>query len=162
MKKADKKRLNDALDKALAPPRRKPQANLDALLDEYDDGSRPTEPQSSPVRETSLVKTTPQALSETRLTSVTSLVSQTTPNLNLAEYAETLEYTKAHLRINHIFFDKVICELPSDAQLLLLHLHRYREGDTNMTVRLNLPLLHRRTGLSVSTIHRVSKVLDER
>ena len=37
MKKQDQKRLDEALDKALAPPRQKPKQNLDALLNEYDD-----------------------------------------------------------------------------------------------------------------------------
>ncbi len=37
MKKADKLRLSESLDKALAPPRRPPQKSLDDLLGEYDD-----------------------------------------------------------------------------------------------------------------------------
>lgn len=37
MKKTDRKRLDDALDKALAPPRKMPKQALDNLLDEYDD-----------------------------------------------------------------------------------------------------------------------------
>jgi hypothetical protein len=37
MKKTDRKRLDDALDKALAPPRKMPRQALDTLLDEYDD-----------------------------------------------------------------------------------------------------------------------------
>jgi hypothetical protein len=37
MKKTDRKRLDDALDKALAPPRKMPRQALDNLLDEYDD-----------------------------------------------------------------------------------------------------------------------------
>ena len=37
MKKTDRKRLDDALDKALAPPRKMPRQALDSLLDEYDD-----------------------------------------------------------------------------------------------------------------------------
>jgi hypothetical protein len=36
MKKADRKKLNDALDMALAPPRKIQRQALDALLDEYD------------------------------------------------------------------------------------------------------------------------------
>ena len=38
MKKSLQERLNASLDKALDPPRRRPQHNLDALLKEYDDG----------------------------------------------------------------------------------------------------------------------------
>jgi hypothetical protein len=37
MKKTDRKRLDDALDKALAPPRKMPRQALDSLLDEYDE-----------------------------------------------------------------------------------------------------------------------------
>jgi hypothetical protein len=42
MKKQDQKRLDEALDKALAPPRQKPKQNLDALLNEYDDERSPS------------------------------------------------------------------------------------------------------------------------
>ncbi len=38
MKKSLQERLNASLDKALDPPRRRPKQELDALLDEYDDG----------------------------------------------------------------------------------------------------------------------------
>jgi len=37
MKKTDRKLLDDALDKALAPPRKMPRQALDSLLDEYDE-----------------------------------------------------------------------------------------------------------------------------
>ena len=155
--------LAEIVARQTAPIERK-QASSASLLGRFKEPTpeAPAEALASPVTETSLVRNAPQALSETRLSRETSLVRETTPSHNLAEYAETLDYSKAHLRTNHTFFDKVICLLPSDAQLLLLHLHRYREGDSDLTVRLNLPLLNKRTGLSVSTIHRMSKVLDER
>ena len=38
MKKSVQERLNASLDKALDPPRKRPKQELDALLDEYDDG----------------------------------------------------------------------------------------------------------------------------
>ncbi len=38
MKKSLRERLNASLDKALDPPRRRPKQDLDALLDEYNDG----------------------------------------------------------------------------------------------------------------------------
>lgn len=38
MKKSLQERLNASLDKALDPPRKRPKLELDALLDEYDDG----------------------------------------------------------------------------------------------------------------------------
>ena len=38
MKKSLQERLNASLDKALDPPRRRPKQELDAILDEYDDG----------------------------------------------------------------------------------------------------------------------------
>jgi hypothetical protein len=40
MKKSQRELLNASLDKALAPPRQRPKQNLDALLDEYDDGQQ--------------------------------------------------------------------------------------------------------------------------
>jgi hypothetical protein len=43
MKKTDRKRLDDALDKALAPPRKMPRQALDSLLDEYDEPSAKVE-----------------------------------------------------------------------------------------------------------------------
>jgi len=45
MKKQDQKRLDDALNKALAPPRQRPKQNLDALLDEYDEETKVATPQ---------------------------------------------------------------------------------------------------------------------
>jgi len=52
MKKTDRKRLDDALDKALAPPRKMPRQALDSLLDEYDDpGSKSGENPTTPVPE---------------------------------------------------------------------------------------------------------------
>src|SRR3712207_6184152 len=53
MKKTDRKRLDDALDKALAPPRKMPKQALDNLLDEYDDpaGQTKENPTTAPVPE---------------------------------------------------------------------------------------------------------------
>jgi len=44
MKKSQLEQLNASLDKALAPPKQRPKQNLDALLDEYDDGRFPSPP----------------------------------------------------------------------------------------------------------------------
>lgn len=49
MKKSLQERLNASLDKALDPPRKRPRQELDALLEEYDDGqSIGTQPISAP------------------------------------------------------------------------------------------------------------------
>lgn len=56
MKKADRKLLDESLSKALDPPRRKPRANLDALLEEYDE---PTPPSTPPSTRTSTPPTPP-------------------------------------------------------------------------------------------------------
>lgn len=53
MKKTDRKRLDEALDKALAPPRKMPRQALDNLLDEYDDPNVQT-------KETALTTAVPQ------------------------------------------------------------------------------------------------------
>ena len=79
----------------------------------------------------------------------------------LAALAETLKYGEGHARINHDYFDGVISRLPSDAQLLWVHLNRYREGRANYTVQLNWPKLEQKTKLSRSTLYRVSKVLKK-
>jgi hypothetical protein len=65
MKKIDRKRLDDALDKALAPPRKMPKQALDNLLDEYDDpaGQIKELPATTPVpeyRSTEAIKPEPQ------------------------------------------------------------------------------------------------------
>jgi hypothetical protein len=46
MKKRDQKRLDEALDRALAPPRQRPKQSLDTLLEEYDES--PSHIQSAP------------------------------------------------------------------------------------------------------------------
>src|SRR3712207_2984437 len=79
----------------------------------------------------------------------------------LAEMAENLKYGEGHARINHDYFDGVITRLPSDAQLLWVHLNRYREGRANHTVQLNWPKLEQKTKLSRSTLYRMSKVLKK-
>jgi hypothetical protein len=72
MKKSQLEQLNASLDKALAPPRQKPKANLDALLNEYDDESA----RKPPTRVDKSGNT-----STPRLTSRTSTSSRTsTPN----------------------------------------------------------------------------------
>lgn len=47
MKKTDRKLLDDALDKALAPPRKMPRQALDTLLDEYDEPTAKVEANES-------------------------------------------------------------------------------------------------------------------
>ena len=44
MKKADRKKLDAALDKALSPPRKIQRQALDALLEEYDHGAQADAP----------------------------------------------------------------------------------------------------------------------
>lgn len=168
-----------------APPRRRG-ANLDGLLNEYapPDQEKPAPPFPAPlpvaespvtetshvtetrhVTETSHVKSAPQAVSETWHAPETSHVlpanhvSENTQNL--AALAETLKYGESHARINHDFFDGVVTRLPADAQLLWIHLNRYREGRANYTVQLNWPKLEQKTRLSRSTLYRVSKVLKK-
>ena len=64
MKKTDRKLLDDALDKALAPPRKMPRQALDSLLDEYDEPTARVEANedSTPVpeyRSTGVIKNQP-------------------------------------------------------------------------------------------------------
>jgi DNA-binding MarR family transcriptional regulator len=168
MKKADKQRLNDALDKALAPPRVR--RNLDALLEAYDDSASPASEarlvkQTSLVSvnslstETSLVTDQPPAYSQTSLSSETSLVTENSQPPNLAEMAENLSYSAGHSRLNHDFFDEVLVRLNDKEQLLYIHLFRYREGSSNTTVLVSLPRLAERTSLSISSIQRAERSL---
>jgi hypothetical protein len=120
-------------------------------------------PSTSHVTETSLVNTEADASSETSLVSETSHVTETRlvreKNQTLAEMAETIRYGEGHARTNHDYFDNVISRLPSDAQLLWIHLNRYREGRATHTVRLNWGRLEQKTNLSKSTLYRMAKVL---
>src|ERR671912_69734 len=59
MKKADRKLLDESLSKALDPPRKKPRANLDALLEEYDEPTPPSTPPSPPSTRPSTPPSTP-------------------------------------------------------------------------------------------------------
>ncbi|HEX7318667.1 MAG TPA: hypothetical protein VF297_32460 [Pyrinomonadaceae bacterium] len=119
--------------------------------------------ETSHTPETSHVSGAPDAVSETWHAPETSHVlpaSHVSENTQtLAALAETLKYGEGHARINHDFFDSVVARLPSDAQLLWVHLNRYREGRANYTVQLNWPKLEQKTKLSRSTLYRVSKVL---
>jgi hypothetical protein len=121
--------------------------------------------ETSHTPETSHVSDAPDAVSETWHAPETSHVlpaSHVSENTqNLATLAETLKYGEGHARINHDYFDGVIARLPSDAQLLWVHLNRYREGRANYTVQLNWPKLEQKTKLSRSTLYRVSKVLKK-
>lgn len=120
---------------------------------------------TSHVSETSHIRESPDAVSgtwhapETSHVLPASHVSENTQTL--ATLAETLKYGEGHARINHDYFDGVISRLPADAQLLWVHLNRYREGRANYTVQLNWPKLEQKTKLSRSTLYRVSKVLKK-
>ena len=119
--------------------------------------------ETSHVVEPSHVSTATDAVSETWHAPETSHIpptSHVTENTEtLARLAETLAYGEGHARINHDLFDQIISRLPSDAQLLWIHLNRYREGRANHSVRLNWPKLEQKTKLSRSTLYRMGKVL---
>jgi len=112
------------------------------------------------VTETSPVKSSEQALSETGPVRETRHVSSTDLNENLAAFAEEQIYSKGHLRLNHDFFDKVVTQLEPHEQLLFIHLLRYRKGMTETTVILSFPALARRTRLSQSSLNRAAKSLE--
>jgi hypothetical protein len=120
---------------------------------------------TSHVAETSHVSDATDAVSEARHVPLTghipsaSHVRENTQTLALM--AETLTYGEGHARINHDLFDQIIARLPSDAQLLWVHLNRYREGRANHTVRLNWPKLEQKAKLSRSTLYRMGKVLKK-
>lgn len=82
------------------------------------------------------------------------------PKENLASFAESLSYGKGHLRLNHDYFDKVLTLLNENEQLLFIHILRYREKQNNFTIRLNWPLLERRTHITGRTLSKVAKSLE--
>jgi predicted transcriptional regulator len=101
----------------------------------------------------------PEAYSENSLVSKNSLLTVNSQPPTLAEIAEDLSYGAGHSRLNHDFFDDVLAKLSANEQLLYIHLFRYRERSANTTVRLSLPTLAKRTGLSKSTIQRAETSL---
>jgi hypothetical protein len=121
--------------------------------------------ETSHVAEPSHVRDAPDAMSEARHIPLTSHIppaSHVRENIQtLAQLAETLTYSEGHARINHDLFDQIVSRLPSDAQLLWIHLNRYREGRANHTIRLNWPKLEQKSGLSRSTLYRMGKVLKK-
>ena len=191
MSKKSREAILSNLSRVLDPPAlpRRRGANLDGLLNEYSppeqEKPKPPSPTSAPtpaadespvtetshatetrhITETSHVSGAPDAVSEAWHAPETSHVlpaSHVSENTQtLAALAETLKYGEGHARINHDYFDGVIARLPSDAQLLWVHLNRYREGRSNHTVQLNWPKLEQKTKLSRSTLYRVSKVLKK-
>jgi len=114
------------------------------------------------VRETSPVKSPQEGMSETGHVTQTGHIRETALNKNLADFAESQDYGKGHLRLNHDYLDKVLTLLDAHEQLLFIHLLRYRKGTSETTVLLNFPLLSRRTRLSQSTLNRAAKSLEDK
>lgn len=115
MKKADKQRLDAALDKALAPPRRHPQANLDALLDEYTPPEKEQNKIDLPivrtiVSQTPVVRQTPEPLPETTVVKQKTVVPQV--------IVDPSKYTPTPNDIS----DKVLPTLTVYAQVVLMRL----------------------------------------
>jgi hypothetical protein len=68
-------------------------------------------------------------------------------------------YRKGDSRINHDFFDDRICGLDPLAQLLYLHLNRYRAAGSNLTVVVSWARLMARIPVSESTLRRAFALL---
>ncbi len=155
MKKADRQRLDAALDKALAPPRRRPQANLDALLDEY---APPEKEQAKPilhaapatiVPQTTVVSQTPEPLSETTVVPQTTVARQTT--------VDPSKYTPTPNDIS----DKVLPTLSVYAQVVLMRLYRLSRGIQGAeTCKVGYDTLARACNASKSQVIRAVKELE--
>jgi len=102
----------------------------------------------------SLFTETPPGYSVNSQVTENSLFTVNSQLPTLAQAAEDLTYGAGHSRLNHDFFDGILTKLSANEQLLYIHLFRYRESSANTTVRLSLPALAKRTGLSKSTIQR--------
>ncbi len=155
MKKADKQRLDAALDKALAPPRRaRPQANLDALLDEYTPPEKEHSTRDLPaprtiVPQTTVVSQTPEPLSETTVVSQTTVVPQT--------MVDGSKYTP----IPNDISDKVLPTLSVYAQVVLMRLYRLSRGMRGAeTCKVGYDTLSRSCNTSKSQVIRAVKELE--
>lgn len=149
MKKADKLRLDAALDKALAPPRR-PQANLDALLDEYAPSER-TVTASLPtiLPQTTVAHLTSEPLPETTVVSQQTVVSQT--------IVDPAKYTQTPNDIS----DKVLPTLSVYAQVVLMRLYRLSRGMQGAeTCKVSYDTLARSCNASKSQVIRAVKELE--
>lgn len=102
----------------------------------------------------------PVAPKTASLETVSSPETVSPPTNNLAAFAQTLAYGKGHLRLNHDYFDRVLTLLNENEQLLFIHILRYREKQHNYTVRLNWPLLEKRTHISDRTLSKTAKALE--
>ncbi len=87
MKKSLQERLNASLDKALDPPRKRPKQELDALLDEYDDGQAIGAPRdSAPENIKGIPVGIPTPIPFTSPAGIPESIPVGIPTINLEEY----------------------------------------------------------------------------
>jgi hypothetical protein len=128
MKKAEQKRLDESLNKALEPPRKRPAQNLDALLETYNDGL--PNYRSTAVPEQAQVVDAKELLPEYRSTPVPEPIVPTERFYKKAnEYADRLDRTLS----------------PAESKVLE-HLLRFTVGFNRDTIRVRVSVLMERTG----------------
>jgi DNA-binding Lrp family transcriptional regulator len=155
MKKADKQRLDAALDKALAPPRRRPQASLDALLDEY----TPEEPrvdvlQSAPpprVAPTPDVAPTQNEQPLLQNVAATQDVAPT-PRVEAGKF----------ISIPNDVFDTILPMLKPVEQLVLLRLYRLSRGFKSSRCTVSIGTLAKRCSIGTTAARNATFELERR
>ncbi len=155
MKKADKQRLDAALDKALAPPRRRPQASLDALLDEY----TPEEPKAEalqpapPPRVAPPVDVAPPQNEQPLLQNVAA-----TPDVAPPPHVEAGKF----ISIPNDVLDSILPTLKPVEQLVLLRLYRLSRGFQSARCTVSIGTLAKRCSIGTTAARNAAFELERR
>lgn len=135
MNKKQKQLLNETLDKALAPPKKR--GHLDSLLDEYDDGSRLTS--SQPIAHE--IISPPAKISPAEKSSGQPMKSSGAAKISPAEIIaapEIISSPEQHLRIPNEILDRIFPTLMPSDQVVLLRLYRLTRGFHNDTIKVSM------------------------
>ncbi len=149
MKKADKQRFNDALDKALAPPRRRPQASLDALLDEY----TPEEAAAEAKQSAPTPRVAPPQKGQPLLQNVGA-----TPRVAPTPSVEAGKY----FSIPNDVFDAILPTLKPVEQLVLLRLYRLSRGFQSARCTVSIGTLAKRCSIGTTAARNATFELHRR
>jgi DNA-binding Lrp family transcriptional regulator len=155
MKKADKQRLDAALDKALAPPRRRPQASLDALLDEYTPEEVKADALQSapPSRVAPPSDAAPPQNEQPLLQNVAA-----TPDVAPPPHVEASKF----ISIPNDIFDSILPTLKPVEQLVLLRLYRLSRGFQRARCTVSIGTLAKRCSIGTTAARNATFELERR
>ena len=160
MKKTDRKRLDDALDKALAPPRKMPRQALDNLLDEYDDPTvQPKEKAPAAgvpeYRSTGVIKTNPQGeqgFTKPAASNITAVpeyrstpVPETHNSSNSSQGSSVIPKSNFYRKANEVV-DQLDRELTPAESKVFDHMIRLSVGFNKDWCQVRISTLQERTG----------------